>query len=123
MRMTIKAKLAGAFGLVIAMSMGAGGLAYQKLSDMTETQTVLVNWTKRLDTLNDLSGKLQTSIRNEKNAILAADQKLTDDFAAAAVLNRGGVLKIKDDLFAIASEGGKRRLREIGATLDKFAVI
>lgn len=123
MRMTIKTKLGGAFALVIAMSMGAGGLAYQKLSDMTETQAVLVNWTKRLDVLGDMSAKLQTSIRSEKNAILAPDQKLTEEFAGAAVLNRAAAIKIRNELFQIASEGGKRRLAEIGTTLDKFSSI
>ena len=42
MRLTVKAKLAGAFGIVIILSMIAGGVGYMKLSDMVATAENLV---------------------------------------------------------------------------------
>jgi methyl-accepting chemotaxis protein len=42
MRFTVKAKLASAFGVVILLSMIAGGVAYVKLSDMASTTEGLV---------------------------------------------------------------------------------
>ena len=54
MRLTIKTKLAGAFGLVIVLSTIAGGLSYQQLSQMTATQIELVRWTNRLELIGDI---------------------------------------------------------------------
>ena len=88
MRLTIKTKLAGAFGVVIAMSIAAGGLSYQKLSEMTDTQTALVTWNARLDKIGDLNNAVQHSVRLEKNAVLATNQKDVDEFAAETVTQR-----------------------------------
>ena len=38
MRFTVKAKLASAFGVVLLLSMAAGGLAYVKLTEMIDTE-------------------------------------------------------------------------------------
>ena len=71
MRLSIKTKLAGAFGVVILLSMAAGGLAYFKLSDMIDTQTELVGWTKRLDLAGDMANGFQNAARAEKNAVIS----------------------------------------------------
>ena len=123
MRLTIKTKLAGAFGVVIVMSMAAGGVAYTKMSDMTDAQTALVNLTKRLEAQNDMSGKIQAAVLNEKNAILAPSAKETEQFAAAAAERRNAAFAVRSDLYKIASEQGKLRLEKIGAHLDRFAAL
>ena len=49
MRFTVKAKLAAAFGLVIILSMVAGGVAYMKLGDMMATADSMVLRAKRME--------------------------------------------------------------------------
>ena len=42
MRFTVKAKLASSFGLIIVLSMVAGGVAYLKLTDMMMGSEALI---------------------------------------------------------------------------------
>ncbi|MDR6874009.1 methyl-accepting chemotaxis protein [Bosea sp. BE125] len=123
MRMTIKTKLAGAFGVVIALSMAAGGLSYQKLSEMTETQSTLVSWTKRIDAIGNISDAFNVSIRAEKNAVLAATDKDTESAAARAVERRNAAMTQKDELFRIASEEGRKYLAQITDKANRFAAV
>jgi methyl-accepting chemotaxis protein len=123
MRMTIKTKLAGAFGVVIALSMAAGGLSYQKLSEMTETQNTLVTWTKRIEAIGNISDAFNLSIRSEKNAVLAATDKDTESAAARAVERRTAAMAQKDELFRIASEEGRKYLAQITDKANRFAAV
>jgi len=121
MRLTIKAKLAATFGVVIALSMAAGGLAYVKLSNMTETQQELVTWTQRLNALGDIAEHVSNSVRAEKNAVMASDDKDIASFIATAGELRQAAMKRKDELAQIADEEGKRRIAEIVAKANRFA--
>ena len=49
MRLTVKSKLATAFGVVIVLSMVAGGVAFLKLSEMVATAEGLVSRAGRID--------------------------------------------------------------------------
>ncbi|MGX5736074.1 HAMP domain-containing methyl-accepting chemotaxis protein [Bosea thiooxidans] len=121
MRLTIKTKLAGAFGLVIALSTVAGGLSYQQLSQMTETQNELVRWTNRLDLIGDIRTYFNRSIRAEKNAVMASGEKDIANYAEVAATSRTEALKIRDRLQANADEGGKRRWEAMAPKLNQFA--
>ena len=121
MRLTIKAKLAATFGVVIALSMAAGGLAYVKLSNMTETQQELVTWTQRLNALGDIAEHVSNSVRAEKNAVMSSDDKDIAGFIATAVELRQAAMKRKDELAQIADEEGKRRIADIVAKANRFA--
>ncbi|WNJ89978.1 methyl-accepting chemotaxis protein [Bosea sp. 685] len=123
MRMTIKTKLAGAFGVVIALSMAAGGLSYQKLSEMTETQSTLVTWTKRIEAIGTISDAFNVSIRSEKNAVLAATDKDTESAAARAVERRNAAMTQKDELFRVASEEGRKYVAQITDKANRFAAV
>lgn len=123
MRLTIKTKLAGAFGMVIALSMVAGGLSYQKLSDMSETQGVLINWTNRLDQISDVRSMMNRSVRSEKNAVMAATDKETFAHAASAVQNRLDALKLKEQIQAQASDAGKRRWEALTPKINRFFAV
>ena len=54
MRLTVKAKLAGAFGVVIVLSMVAGGVAYLKLTEMVATAESLVSRSDRMEKATEL---------------------------------------------------------------------
>ena len=120
MRMTIKTKLAGAFGIVITLSMAAGGLAYQKLSDMAATQTVLVNWTGRLDLIGDMRTQFNRSIRAEKNAVMASTDTDVARYGEVAVAGRIEAMKIRDKLQAEANEAGKQRWEALAPKINRF---
>ncbi|HEY5798126.1 MAG TPA: methyl-accepting chemotaxis protein, partial [Bosea sp. (in: a-proteobacteria)] len=123
MRLTIKTKLAGAFGVVIALSMAAGGLSYIKLSEMTETQERLVVLSKRVDDIGNVLEAFGASARSEKNAVLAASQKDTEAQAARAVERRNAAVAQKDALANGASEEGRRFLAQITEKAKRFSAI
>ncbi|MBN9451378.1 MAG: HAMP domain-containing protein [Bosea sp.] len=123
MRVTIKTKLAGAFGVVIALSLAAGGLAYQKLTEMTKVQDTLVLFTERVGKVGDIASAFQDSIRAEKNAIIAASEKEAREYAARAAERRAAALKIKNELVAIAVDGGKRRWDAMAPNLERFGAV
>ena len=109
MRFTVKAKLACAFGLVIILSMVAGGVAYTKLSDMMATADSMVMRAKRMERATEIEKIILLQLRAEKNAILGteADAEL---FAADAAKRREEAMKIRDEVYALASEAGKKLL-------------
>ncbi|HEY5797096.1 MAG TPA: MCP four helix bundle domain-containing protein, partial [Bosea sp. (in: a-proteobacteria)] len=123
MRLTIKTKLAGAFGVVIALSMAAGGLSYIKLSEMTETQERLVVLSKRVDDIGNVLEAFGSSARSEKNAVLAASQKDTEAQAARAVERRNAAIAQKDALASGASEEGRRFLAQITEKAKRYVAI
>jgi methyl-accepting chemotaxis protein len=114
MRLTIKVKLAVAFGLVILLCMVAGAVGYVKLSDMSSTTETIINAAGRMDKTAELRQDLLLQIRAEKNALMATTDADFDKFMAEAVGLRAGTMKARDEVHAIASETGKK-------LLDKFA--
>ena len=123
MRLTIKAKLAGAFGVVIALSMAAGGLAYVKLSEMTETQDRLISLSKRVSAVGDISDAFNRSIAAEKNAVLAANQSDTEQSAAKSVEFRNAAIAQKDELLRGSGDVGKTYITQITEKANRLAVV
>ena len=54
MRLTVKAKLAGAFGAIILLSVIAGGVAYMQLGEMLGATESLVTSASRIQRAADL---------------------------------------------------------------------
>ena len=73
MRFTVKAKLASAFGLVIVLSMVAGGVAYMKLGDMMATADSMVLRAKRMEKAMEIEKDVLIQLRAEKNAIIGSE--------------------------------------------------
>jgi methyl-accepting chemotaxis protein len=107
MRFTVKAKLASAFGVVIVLSMIAGVVSYMKLTDMLVTAEGLVARAARMEKAAELEKDILLQVRAEKNSILATekeyDQQITD-----LTKTRELLLKLKDEIYAGASEEGKK---------------
>ncbi|MBR1090318.1 methyl-accepting chemotaxis protein [Bradyrhizobium manausense] len=114
MRFTVKAKLASAFGLVIVLSMVAGGVAYMKLGDMMATADSMVLRAKRMEKAMEVEKDILIQLRAEKNAIIGNESEI-EQAAADAAKRRESALKTKDEVYALASEAGKK-------LLDGFAV-
>ncbi|WP_298241403.1 methyl-accepting chemotaxis protein [uncultured Bradyrhizobium sp.] len=113
MRFTVKAKLASAFGAVIVLFMVAGAVSYMKLSDMAATAESMVLRAKRMEKAAEVEKIIYQQLRAEKNAILGTPAE-ADEFAANAAKLRDEATKTKDEVYAMASEGGKK-------LLDNFA--
>ena len=109
MRFTVKAKLASAFGAVILLFMVAGAVSYMKLSDMAATAESMVMRAKRMEKAADVEKIIWQQLRAEKNAILGTPGE-ADEFAAVAAKLRDEATKIRDEVYALASEGGKKLL-------------
>ncbi|MFZ5737339.1 MAG: methyl-accepting chemotaxis protein [Pseudomonadota bacterium] len=116
MRLTVKAKLAGAFGVVILLSAIAGAVGYLKLSEMAATTTALTAAADRADKANHLKEMLLLQVRAEKNAILASSESEVDRYAAEIGSIRTKLVKARDEIHSAATENGKR-------ILDKFSAV
>jgi methyl-accepting chemotaxis protein len=118
MRFTVKAKLASAFGAVLALSMLTGGVAYLKLSALAQTSQTLVNRAARLDKANTVQDLMQKQVRAEKNAILAS----TDTEIAAYVDDikklRAEAMRERDEIYAATTPAGKQLLAKTSAAYE-----
>jgi methyl-accepting chemotaxis protein len=122
MRVTVKLKLAAAFGAIVVLVGIAATIAVDGLSRVDGMVDVVANvGAQRVKNSLNLKALIQDMIVLEKNLVM------TDDDAEMAVLEgkitarRGDVLKAYDALFAIASDENKKRLTEVvRPTLDKY---
>ncbi len=119
MRLTVKVKLAGAFGAVIILSMITGGVAYTKLSQLAATSAALVDKAARIDKAAELQDSLLYQVRGEKNIIIAS----TDAEMAAAAddikQQRTNALRLRDEIMGSATEEGKKLLGKFSSAYDK----
>jgi methyl-accepting chemotaxis protein len=120
MRFTVKAKLASAFGVVILLSMIAGAVGYMKLSDMVATTEQLVSRAGRMEKAAELKEGVLLLVRAEKNSILAATDAEYDQFVADLAKNREALTKSKDEIYAAASEGGKKLMDSFSTAFAKL---
>jgi methyl-accepting chemotaxis protein len=119
MRFTVKAKLASAFGLVIVLSMVAGGVAYMKLGDMMSTADSMVLRAKRMEKATEIEKDILIQLRAEKNAIIGNESEV-ELAAADAVKRRDAALKTRDEVYALASEAGRKLLDAFAVTYAKM---
>jgi methyl-accepting chemotaxis protein len=120
MRFTVKAKLASAFGVVILLSMIAGAVGYMKLADMVSTTELLVSRAGRMEKAAELKEGILFLVRAEKNSILAASDAEHEQFRADMIKNREAVAKSKDEIYAAASEGGKKLMEGFNVAFAKL---
>ncbi|RXT47741.1 methyl-accepting chemotaxis protein [Bradyrhizobium betae] len=116
MRFTVKAKLASAFGAVLLLSMIAGAISYLKLSELASTTEVLIGAAARSTKADELQKDLLLQIRAEKNAILAQSESDVERYTGEVRKIRADLLKVRDDIYATATETGKKML-------DKFSAL
>jgi len=118
MRFTVKAKLASAFGVIIALSMVAGGIAYMKLGDMMSTADSMVLRAKRMEKAMEIEKQILSQVRAEKNAVMGTEAE-AGQFAAEALRSREALLKTKDEVYGLASEAGKKLLDNFATAYSK----
>ncbi|MCU4178664.1 methyl-accepting chemotaxis protein [Bosea sp. BH3] len=107
MRFTIKAKLASTFGVVIALSMMAGGIAYYELEQMAEAEQSIIDQGKRISKVAALQHELQGQIRAEKTLLLSSTDKEIETAAAEVATMRQHVTKLASEIQGAASAQGR----------------
>jgi methyl-accepting chemotaxis protein len=120
MRFTVKAKLASAFGAVIVLSMITGAIAYSKLSSLSEAEERTVAQASRLKMAGDIMDLIQREERSESRMISAVTDKDTQDSYDAMMAGRANVLKLRQDLYASASEAAKQVLEQANGPLKRM---
>jgi methyl-accepting chemotaxis protein len=123
MRLTVKSKLAGAFGIVIILSMVAGGVAYLKLSDMIATAETQVARAARMDEAAELEKGILRQTRAEKNIFVSTTDAEAEKFAAEIGRLRTSVAKTKEAIYAAASEDGKRLIESFTAAYSNMNAV
>ncbi|NHT77839.1 HAMP domain-containing protein [Rhizobiaceae bacterium CRRU44] len=95
MRMTIKLKLAGAFGFLILLSCGMAVLAIVNLSSLNSSITDIIQGpAANLRDSSDLSDAVLTSIQQEKNAIINTDASLIEGYVSSVTGQRETIARI-----------------------------
>jgi methyl-accepting chemotaxis protein len=123
MRFTVKAKLACAFGIVLLLSMVAGGVAYMKLSDMIATAEDLVSRSSRVEKASELEKDILLQVRVEKNAILSSSDAELEQLAVEMTRVRASAVKTRDEIFAIATETGKKLIDHFGTVYGQMNAV
>ena len=110
MRFTIKAKLGIGFGLVVTLAVISSVVGIRSLGELNGRLVDLVNVTVvKVRAANRVDTAMNTAGRNERNIILAEDEKQLEAYAS----------RLKDNI--AAAEKDLVRLREVGdATDDKL---
>src|SRR5689334_8417063 len=122
MRFTVKAKLASAFGVVLLLSMAAGGLAYVKLTEMIDTADSLVSRAGRMDRAAEIEKGILLQVRAEKNLIMAPEGE-ADRFLAEIAKQRETLSKLKEEIHAAASSEGKKLIENFGAAYTRMNAV
>ncbi|WP_061025370.1 methyl-accepting chemotaxis protein [Bradyrhizobium sp. CCH5-F6] len=110
MRFTVKAKLGSAFGAVLVLSMIAGAISYSKLTDLASATEVIIGAAGRSSKAAELERDLLLQVRAEKNAIMAQSDADAERYTAELRKIRESLLKTRDEIYATATETGKKML-------------
>ena len=123
MRFTVKAKLAGAFGAVIILSMVTGGVAYVKLNQLAATSADLVARAGRGDKAAEIQASLLNQVQAEKNMIIASTDAEIAKYAAEIKKQRENALRLRDEVLSAATEAGKKLLGKFSAAYEKMNAV
>jgi methyl-accepting chemotaxis protein len=120
MKLTVKAKLAAAFGTVIVLSAVIGGIAYMKLTDLADTSDVLIQRSSRVAKAGELQIYLLEQTRAQRDMIMSATDADTAKYADEIRQHRREATRLREELYANASDVGKRELEKFAAAYEKM---
>ena len=120
MRLTVKAKLSGAFGAVILLSMVTGGLAYTKLTQLAATTEQLEQRAAVLDKAGELQNYILYQARSEKEMIIESGDAEMAKIAEEMKEYRGNAARLRDEIVTGATEAGKRMLEKFSSSYSRM---
>jgi methyl-accepting chemotaxis protein len=118
MRFTVKAKLACAFGVVIVLSAVAGGVGYMRLSSTIATTEAIVARAGRMDKATELEKDILQQVRALNSYLLTSGTE-AEQYTAEIARDRETTLKAREEIYARASEGGRKLLDDFSAAYAK----
>jgi methyl-accepting chemotaxis protein len=123
MRFSVKAKLAGAFGAVIILSLITGGVAYIKLNQLAATSADLVVRAGRGDKAAEIQASILNQVRAEKNLIIASNDADIVQYAAEIKKQRENALRLNAEVLAATTEAGKVLLGKVSTAYEKMNAV
>ena len=123
MRLTVKAKLYAAFGLIIILCAVTGAIAYTKLVQLATTAEMLVQRAARIDKAGELQNLILYQARAEKNIIIESDEGEMAKIAAEIKEDRASAIRMRDEITAVATEAGRKYMEKFSAAYDKMNAI
>jgi methyl-accepting chemotaxis protein len=121
MRLTIKAKLAGAFGLVLLLTAGAAALSVSSLHQSNDELNGLINGpAQRLDLMHRIRGWALMISRNVYRLVLETDTAGMDRIDQEMGVQQQDLLSMADSYRAIATEERRRQLDSFLADWAKY---
>jgi methyl-accepting chemotaxis protein len=123
MRFSVKAKLAGAFGAVIILTMITGGVAYIKLNQLAATSADLVVRASRGDKAAEIQTALLYQAQAEKNLIIASNDAEIAGYTAEIKKQRENALRLNDEVTSATTAAGKVLLEKFSAAYQKMNAV
>jgi methyl-accepting chemotaxis protein len=124
MRLTIKLKLALAFGAVILLSCGMAVLGISSLASLNATMNdVLAGPVHRAQLEEQMHSAMLQIVRTEKNLLLADTAAEREAYGKEIIQQRQAVNALHDQIDAIASTEGKRLLAAFHTTWQQFIAL
>ncbi|WP_194443561.1 HAMP domain-containing methyl-accepting chemotaxis protein, partial [Teichococcus aerophilus] len=124
MNLSVKLKLAGGFGLVILLSLAAGGVAWRNQQSLQATlQDFATIRAQQLRLSGEMRSNLLESVRAEKNAILAAETPVIERYVATMTEKRRAAQEALATLRAVSDAEARRLLDTLQATLERHAPV
>ncbi|MBN9314792.1 MAG: methyl-accepting chemotaxis protein [Devosia sp.] len=124
MRLTIKAKLAATFGVVVAMSAGGMFVALQNLGAMNDSFNSTINGNvKRIELVTGMRQQSLLVAGNEKSLVMADNEADLNKHAEAITAGNAKIKALEDELRAITDEEGAKRLDTFTAAWDAYEAI
>ena len=120
MRLTVKAKLFAAFGLVIILCAVTGAIAYTKLAQLAATAETLVQHAARIDKAGELQNYILYQARAEKSIIIESDEAEMAKIADEIKEHRTAATRLRNELQAGATETEKNLLEKFSAAYGKM---
>ena len=121
MNVSVKLKLAGGFGLVILLSLAAGGVAWRNQQSLQATiQDFATTRAQQARLASELRINLLESVQAEKNAILLSDAGPIEAQANLLVEKRRAALQALSNLQAISDPEARRLLDTLQVMLERY---
>jgi methyl-accepting chemotaxis protein len=120
MRLTIKAKLGGAFTAIILLMGAAGYVSYTKLSALSDASSDLAGFGRKVDMAGDVNSSLLRMVRTEKDIILESDTAAIAKIALDLEARRAEFRKARELLVSqVNSSEGREMMTRLVTASDK----
>ena len=121
MRISVKVKLAAAFGVIIVLLVAAATVAIDGIGDLNNTIARLTGVTAPANNLaNNMQAAMLRVVRAEKNLLLDSTDEGTQAYDKELLEQRAVFADLKGQLDRLADDDGKKRLSTVSATVDKL---